>query len=243
MGSFAAAQRVVQSQNPEDCLLLFTDTKTEDEDLYRFLNESAKALGVKLKIISDGRDIWKVFNDVSFMGNSRIDPCSRILKRDLARKWVKDNFSPEQAILYVGIGWEEEHRINRIRHNWEPYRVKAPMLDAPFLEKTDILELLNRISVKPPRLYGMGFPHNNCGGFCIKTGQAQFKLLFEKMPERYLWHEERQEKLFEKIGQHGFIRMVTKGKTQYLSLKQFREHLEANKEVDLFDYGGCGCFA
>lgn len=55
-------------------------------------------------------------------------------------------------------------------------------------------------------------------------------------------NEERQEKLFQKIGQHGFIRMVVDGQMKYLSLREFREHLEAKKEIDLFDVGGCGCF-
>lgn len=242
LGSFATAYRVVEAQGAENCLLLFTDTKTEDEDLYRFLDESSKALKVNLEIISDGRNIWEVFESVSFMGNSRIDPCSRILKRELARKWMNKNFTPENSILYVGIGWEEEHRIDRIKNNWLPFTVKAPMLDAPYLEKSDVIQILKDIGISPPRLYGLGFPHNNCGGFCIKTGQAQFKMLYEKLPGRYHWHEERQEKLFEKIGNHGFIRMVVDGKTNYLSLKQFREHLDAKKEVDLFEVGGCGCF-
>ena len=88
LGSFAAAKLAVEKYGQKNCCLVFTDTKTEDEALYRFLNETAKALGVELKILADGRDIWGVFNDVRFMGNSRIDPCSRVLKRELFRKWI-----------------------------------------------------------------------------------------------------------------------------------------------------------
>lgn len=176
------------------------------------------------------------------MGNSRIDPCSRILKRDLARKWMDKNCPPVGTVLYVGIGWEEEHRLERIRENWKPYQVEAPMIDPPFMEKSDIIKVLETMGIDPPRLYAMGFPHNNCGGFCIKTGQAQFKLLLEKMPDLYRWHEEEQEKLFESIGQHGFIRMTVDGKLKYLSLKEFREHLESKNPTDQYDFGGCGCF-
>ena len=243
LGSFMAAKRVIDLYGRKDVQLLFTDTMTEDDDLYRFLEETADALNVELIRIADGRNIWEVFNDVKFMGNSRIDPCSRVLKRELARKWMeKEHCIPALVTLYVGIGWEEEHRLERIRENWKPYQIEAPMTEAPFMERKDIIKVLDEMGIEIPRLYKMGFPHNNCGGFCIKTGQAQFKMLLEKRPEFYAWHEEEQEKLFNKIGQHGFIRMTVDGVLKYLSLKEFREHLESKKEIDLFDFGGCGCF-
>jgi hypothetical protein len=88
----------------------------------------------------------------------------------------------------------------------------------------------------------MGFQHNNCGGFCVKTGQAQFRLLLREFPARYRYHEEQQEKLFSKIGAHGTIRMQRDNKLQYLSMREFREHVEGQGAVDEFDFGGCGCF-
>ena len=117
LGSFMAAKRVIDLYGRTGVQLLFTDTMTEDPDLYRFLDETADALNVELVRIADGRNVWEVFRDVKFMGNSRIDPCSRILKRELARKWMEKNCPPVGTILYVGIGWEEEHRLERIREN------------------------------------------------------------------------------------------------------------------------------
>ena len=46
--SFLAAHRVKETYPGEDIQLLFTDTKTEDEDLYRFLEETATALDLPL---------------------------------------------------------------------------------------------------------------------------------------------------------------------------------------------------
>ena len=87
LGSFFAAKRLVKQHGKDNVAAVFADTKTEDEDLYRFLDESIAYLGIELFTIEDGRDVWQVFEDVRFLGNSRIDPCSRILKRDLIRKW------------------------------------------------------------------------------------------------------------------------------------------------------------
>ena len=43
-----------------------------------------------------------------------------------------------------------------------------------------------------PRLYSMGFAHNNCGGFRIKAGRASFANLLRRMPERYARHEQQE---------------------------------------------------
>jgi hypothetical protein len=241
LGSFMTAYRVVEEFGPEDVVLLFTDTKEEDEDLYRFLEDTSTYFDVPVTTIADGRDIWEVFNDVRFMGNNRIDPCSRILKRELARKWMEKHHPPQDCILYFGIGWDEVHRMDAIKKNWVPYTTEAPLVEAP-IDRRDILRLLDSINIKAPRLYELGFAHNNCGGFCIKTGQAQFAALLKAFPKRYQRHEDAQEKLFAKIGPHGFIRVTINKKKSYFSLRQFRHHVESGGQIDMFDIGGCGCF-
>ncbi|MFC0213886.1 hypothetical protein ACFFK0_15755 [Paenibacillus chartarius] len=45
IGSWAVAKRVVQQFGSDRLALLFADTRMEDEDLYRFLEESAQEIG------------------------------------------------------------------------------------------------------------------------------------------------------------------------------------------------------
>jgi len=240
LGSFAAALKVKRKWG--ECTLVFTDTKTEDPDLYRFLVETSEALGCELVTLADGRDIWQVFEDVKFHGNSLIDPCSRILKRELFRKHMEATYDPAETVLYFGIDDRESHRMVAIKRNWQPWNTSAPLCDDP-MSREEILNELDVMGIDPPALYEMGFPHNNCGGFCVKTGQKQMKLLLEKLPERYAWHEERQENLFAKIGKkHGFIRKVIRGELAYLSLKEFREMLSSGEKAEGWIEEGCGCF-
>lgn len=243
-GSFMAAKRVVDMWGADNCLLLFTDTKIEDEDLYRFLTETTRYLKTELVCLSDGRDVWDVFKDVKFLGNSRVAPCTRILKQDLARKWIENNYKPEDVVLYVGIDWSEAHRIEKIQENWKPYKVLAPLMEEPYLDKNDIFEVLASIGIKKPRLYDMGFSHNNCGGFCCKAGQGHFANLLEQMPERYAYHEEKEEEMRRYLGRDVAILKKQKDNQVYpYTLRQLREDIELkNKQVDLFDIGGCGCF-
>jgi len=245
IASWAAAKRVVAKHGAKNTKLLFTDTQTEDEDLYRFLKDAEKNIGAELITIADGRDVWQVFKDVGYMGNSRRDPCSRILKRELADKWIKERYTPEECRLYIGITWDEMHRYDRLKVRKLPYIYEAPMCEPPYLEKKQIFEWAEAEGLKRPRLYDFGFMHNNCGAFCVRAGQAHFYLLHKSMPEKYAEYEDKEESVYQAIGKrHPFLRVTENGVLKYITLREFREqYISDLKQCDLFDWGGCGCFS
>lgn len=157
IGSWAAAARV-RARFPEDRILaVFADTCMEDEDLYRFLPEAAASVGADLVTLRDGRTPWDVFRDERFLGNSRVDPCSKILKRQMLDRWQGENLDPASSIVYLGIDWTEEHRFRRVRERLAGWRVEAPMCEPPFISKLDMLAALRSAGIEPPRLYAMGF--------------------------------------------------------------------------------------
>ena len=243
-GSWAAGKRVAEVLGPENQILLFTDTKTEDEDLYRFITEAADNIGSELITLADGRDVWEVFFDEKFIGNTRIDICSRILKRDLARNWINENCPPEEWQVALGIDWTEVHRYERAAPHWKPYELVAPMCDEPYLDKSEVHAWLEAEGIALPRLYQMGFPHNNCGGFCVKQGHAGFKQLLEQMPERYAYHEAKEDEFRQKIGKDvAIMRDRRGGVTTPLTMHKFRLRVQGEEEgeVDENEWGGCGC--
>jgi hypothetical protein len=247
VGSWAAAKRLAQQPEIDKITLLFADTMMEDEDLYRFLPEAVASIEkdatVEYVRIADGRDPWQVFIDVRFIGNSRVDPCSRILKRQLMDDWRKENCKPSKTISYLGIDWTEIHRLDRTRTRVPEWRYEAPMCEEPYLSKKQMIDWLKAEGIQPPRLYEMGFAHNNCGGFCIKAGQAQFRTLLRKMPDRYRYHEEKEQEVMAALGSEATILRNRKGEDSIpLSLKVFRERLQQQPDLfDKFDVGGCGC--
>lgn len=233
VGSWYAAKLV-----PGKKVLLFADTLMEDEDLYRFLPEAAANVGEKVTRIADGRDVWQVFFDKRYLGNSRIDPCSRILKRELCKQWIYDHGG---ATVYVGIDWMEEHRLVDMRRYWHPFNVRAPMVEQS-LSKGDAMNALRKEGIRPPRLYGMGFSHNNCGGFCVKAGQGHFRLLLEQMPEVYLYHERREQQLRQYLGKNVTILRVEENYVRTpITLREFRLRVQAGQGVDEQEIGGCAC--
>jgi hypothetical protein len=245
--SWLAGELVAAKHGTADLTHLFADPLIEDEDLYLFLREGVKHTGGTLVMVADGRTPWDVYRDERFIGNNRAAPCSKLLKQKVCRRWVEQNCDPADTTLYVGIAWDEAHRVPDIRAAWAPWRVEFPLCEPPLLPMGEDAwkERLVAAGLKMPRLYEHGFPHNNCGGFCCRAGQAQFKRLLEVFPERYAWHERKEQELREYLEKDvSILRDRRGGETKSLTLVEFRERVEKGAPCDPFDayWGGCGCF-
>lgn len=235
--------------------MVFADTSIEDEDLYRFVNDIEAKIGQEVIRLKDGRDPWDVYVDNKYIGNTRLAHCSQYLKTAQVKSWMAKNCNSNSSQLVLGIGLDEEDRIYRAQENWYPYKICSFLLNIrhehggpswqtiwPYITKERIT---TKYGIKQPRLYDLGFPHNNCGGFCCRAGQGQFATLLMHFPERYLWHEERQEWAMSVIGPTAkpFLRVTIKGKLEYLTLRQFRLMIEAGAlKPKMYEMGGCGCF-
>jgi len=245
-GSFAAAQSCIQQHGKENVVLLFSDTRMEDPDLYRFLTQTSAYLGVPVTIIADGRNPWQVFKDKRFLGNSRVDPCSRILKRELCKTWVEQRYTPADCELWFGIDWMEAHRIKNVENWWNPYTCKFPLVEDKAYDKNKLIASLAELGIDMPRLYRLGFPHNNCGGFCVKAGKAHFLHLLKTLPDVYFQHEIQETVLRSYLGKDvTILREQVNNEKRYLTLKELRERAEeiAKTEEGQLDWGGCGCFS
>jgi hypothetical protein len=242
VGSWAAAKRVAERHGTADLTLLFADTKTEDEDTYRFLREGAANVGGQLIEIADGRTIWEVFRDVRYLGNTRADPCSRVLKREMCDRWISTNCEPAETVIYVGIDWSEEHRFHRLRERRLPWVYEAPLCEAPYLTKAQLHDWATREGIRKQRLYVIGASHANCGGGCIKMGVGGFARLLASDPERFKEWEGNEQSLRDLLGDVAILRDRNGGQTRPLTLRALRERIEDGYQPDMFEIGGCGCF-
>jgi hypothetical protein len=204
--------------------------------------DAGAALG-PLMWIAEGRDPHQVYGDVRFLGNTRVDPCSSILKRRLMRRWLERHRDPADTICVLGFDWSEVHRLDRAKGFWAPWRIEAPLTEKPLLSKEELIGELAALGIRPPRLYGEGFAHNNCGGFCCKAGQASFALLLRRHPDRYRWHEEREEAIRGRLGRDvSILRDRRGGRTRPLTMRRFRHRLERHPGAfDRTEWGACSC--
>jgi hypothetical protein len=252
IGSWAAAKRVANQHGTDDLYLVFSDVKGsnvsphvgEDEDTYRFIEEAAKNVGGTYVYLNEGRDIWEVFKDKKFLGNSRLAHCSHLLKQKPARAWLEANCDPEDTIVYVGIDWTETHRLPAIVRNYLPYKAVAPLTEPPYADKDLLIAAAKAEGLATPRLYDLGFAHNNCGGGCVKAGQGQFKKLLDVMPDRFAVWEQKEQELRDYLGKDVSILTETvKGEKKSLPLIELRRRAENTPMlIDDYDIAGCGCF-
>lgn len=349
--SYEASRRAIDIYGKENVEIWFADTKTEDPDLYRFNDDVERLLDIKLTYFSQGVDIWGIFKEQRMIGNSRIDPCSKYLKRVPLRdaldrlspgmkcshcqtisqrkkseinivnnieqkrkvyhcpvcsendpsyggligklvasmkeyrkcknlfksglksievmnssgvliqaiideiKTVQDiialldrNMTPQHTHggdLHVVLGMddiEDCDRINRARSYWQPYTVKFPLTKAPIMFKHHIAADLAKAGVSQPRLYDMGFAHNNCGGFCVKAGQSQFRHLLKHRPNTYAYHEEQEKELQLYLGRPVTVLTETvNGEKMNLSMESLRERIQSGGVIDEGDGEACSC--
>lgn len=246
-GSWATARRVADTHGTDDLVLLFADTLAEDDDLHRFLREAAADIGVPVTRVCDGRTPEQVDVDRRWLSNSRVAQCSLELKIKPCREWLETNCDPASTVLYVGIDWTEQQRIPGIVKGWAPWQVQMPLTEPPWTDKRQIDDDLRRRGIEPPRLTAkLGFPHNNCGGACVRGGQAQFVHLLRTFPERYAAkeaHEEEMRRLLD--ADVSILKDRTGGKVKTLPLTVLRQRVESQPAqgdlFDEFDWGGCGC--
>jgi len=210
---------------------------------HKWLIEESQRVLPGLVWLADGRTIWEVFKDTKSFPRQFIDPCSRVLKRELADRWVSDNCEIDSTVLYVGIDWSEIHRFERLVEYKKPWNYQAPLCNAPYLAKQDLHDWATREGLKMQRLYKLGMSHANCGGGCVKMGKGGFVRLLRADPAKYAEWEANEEDLRQHLNVNLAILRDQKDSTSKpVTLRELRERVESGSQVDLFDIGGCGCF-
>ena len=115
------------------------------------------------------------------------------------------------------------------------------MCEKPYLSKDMMIDDAKRRGLAPPRLYALGFAHNNCGGGCVRSGQGQFMLLHQVMPERFSVWERKEQEIRDHLAKDvAILRDRTGGNVRPMTLTELRQRQPDC--VDMLDIGGCGCF-
>lgn len=243
IGSWAAAKLRRASHPDRRMVLLFADVRFEDEDLYRFLPEAAANVGAPLVVSADGRDIWQVFVDEKYLGNTRVDPCSRVLKREHLRRWLEANHDPGRTTVVLGFGPEEGSRVAEALPHWAPWDVAFPLHEVGMGE-AEVRAWLDREGIDLPRLYDYGFSHNNCRGGCVKAGIGTFVHLLRSLPDAYAAWEAGECRVREALGKDVAILRDRRGRTTTpLPLADLRRRVEAGEQFPSANRFACGCFA
>lgn len=211
----------------------------------------------------EGRDPWEIFRDERFVGNSGVDPCSKMLKRRPLQQWLAAERDPANDRLIYGIGPDEAHRLDdgeghgiRPRMAAKGWAVEAPLIVLNDMSSEElrahrgVLTLahgtLEELGLWTPSLYLLDYIHGNCGGFCVKGGFAHWQNRHRRQPDRFRYDAMMEAKCRAYLGtDSGTILTDRSGDDRRpLSLDAFGAKLAVTPEFD-FEYvrgeSGCGC--
>lgn len=243
IGSAEVAYRAAATY--AEVVLLTADTTVEDEDNWRFAKEVVADLGSpEWVVVRDGRNPMQVGRDRSCVPSNRMAVCSQELKSKPLRSYIESRWTADECVILLGFDWTEEHRHARSVEPWAPYQITSPLMESPYLAKSQVLDLMRSRGIEPPRLYATGAPHANCGGACVRSGQAAWRRLLNWDRDRYLEWEAEEETSRQHLGKDVAILRHRSGPANgtALTLRAFRLGLEADATLfDRADEGACGC--
>lgn len=228
ISSWAVARQVISHHGSQDVVLLFADALVEDPDLYRFLTDSAALFELPITRVADGRTPFEVFWDQKFLGNSRVAPCSHLLKQLPCRRWLQENADPDDTVVYVGIGEAEQQRTRAITAAWAPWKVRFPLLGQPALTPEVLREQARALGLITPAMYDQGFAHNNCGGICVRAGHKHWRRVLQLHPDRFPQAEKEENRFREVHGDVAILKDRRGGKTRPLPLSDFRRRFASS---------------
>ena len=265
------AKWVPQAEDFPDFRLLPVNFKIEDyhgapkwREYLRQLRERAAEEIPELIWIVEGRDIWEVYRDERFLGNSSFDPCSKITKRQPLDRLLNAEFDREDTVIYFGIGGAEAHRyagfdektcsVTGIRPRFlaKGWNAQAPLIGRPEGELNPAF-YLERDGLKVPRLYAWA-AHNNCGGECCKAGVRHQRRRLENAPERFSYSAVMERKISDYLGGgRTFLEDRREGGRKPMSLFDLAERFKPGLDLEALiaadeaaraDSGnGCGCMS
>lgn len=183
MGICSAYIAVRWQEDGKNPICLWSDTKREDDDTYRFAREVADRWNLNIVEASDGRDLWDVFRQQKMIPARQVPMCSIRMKIKPAQEWFTANDDKPGLVAY-GYDMDEEDRAARTLARW-PYRNLRPVF--PLLDwgvsKAQCFGLFNERGIQPPRMY-RHFRHANCLP-CKNFRRNDWNALLKHYPEKF----------------------------------------------------------
>lgn len=251
MASAVAMLLTIDRHGSEPVLARFADTKSEDQDLYRFLADLERVSGKQIIRLVDGRTIWDVFSSEKMFTNPQTGGCLAAwkLKKQMLRSHLDEiGADPRDTTILIGFDQSEQDRMRRIEKSGAPWKFDYPLTWGRPMFHCDLADYLRQRGIEPPDIYDRGYEHNNCGGACIQAGIGQWAMLLRDFPERFEVAEKCERDAMEAMRVddrpvQSILRDRRGGETANLPLSQLRREVSQGirRNGDEFRRSACSC--
>lgn len=162
---------------------IYIDIDNQHPDSMRFIKDCEKVLDKKITILKSDEfnSVQEVIRKFRCINTPYGAPCTGMLKKKVRKKWENEHLGEE--LIYVwGMDANECRRAERLIEAQPEYQHEFPLIDN-HISKQDAHAILDRLEIKRPAMYDLGFLNNNCVG-CVKGGQwywNQIRIYFPKV--------------------------------------------------------------
>lgn len=161
--------------------IIYTHVTDQHPDSLRFLYDAEKILDRKIEILNSTR--YECVNDVikrtRYINGPTGARCTKELKKEVRRQWEREN--SEHHTYVWGFDVNEKHRADRIVETMTDYEHEFPLIDNN-LTKEECHGIADKLGLKRPVMYDMGYPNNNCIG-CVKGGMGYWNKIRKDFPD------------------------------------------------------------
>jgi PP-loop superfamily ATP-utilizing enzyme len=182
--SAIACKLAIDLFGKNNCMILFIDTKNEDEDTYRFLEDcatwyNAPIFKIRNKDYNTIEEVWYKFKGLNFAHGAI---CSSELKRTVRQRWQsRNNFS----FQVFGFDIDEPKRARAFTLNYKETNPIYPLLMFGY-SKQMCVDIVQDAGIIIPKAYRMGLNNNNClNTGCVQGGIGYWQLIQKIAPEKF----------------------------------------------------------
>lgn len=161
--------------------IIYTHVANQHPDSLRFLHDCEKLLGRKITILQSDeyQDVDDVIEKTRCINTPFGAPCTEKLKKRVRMKWEREH--PDHHIYVWGMDAAEKSRAARLERTLTDYEHEFPLLEHN-LTKEEAHGIADKLGLKRPIMYDMGYRNNNCVG-CIRGGMGYWNKIRVDFPE------------------------------------------------------------
>lgn len=161
---------------------IYIDIDDQHPDSMRFIKDCERVLGKEVEILKS--PYGSVENAIRGASVIRLQggfaPCTNWLKKRVRKEWEYEHRG--YNITYVwGMDLNEKHRAERLTETMFEFEHCFPLIERE-LTKQDTHGMCERLGIKRPAMYDLGYNNNNCVG-CVKGGMGYWNKIRVDFPE------------------------------------------------------------
>ena len=163
---------------PDRCI--YIDVDDQHPDTMRFIRDCEEVLGMECEVLrSEYGSVENVARTFGYLVGPHFAKCTEVLKRRVRKEWESRQTEP---VTYVwGYDAGERHRAERLLEAMPQFGHEFPLIDAN-LAKDEVHGMAERLGVKRPAMYDMGYRNNNCVG-CVRGGKGYWNAIRRDFPD------------------------------------------------------------